>query len=274
MSSKQVKFTNFLACRYGLGEVSIANYLGSVNRMIEQLGETPSASRVEKYLIDLHKRKVSYSHQVNTAIALERYMTFIKKPIKIKRPKKPRRLILGVLSEADIVRLLAATKNIREKAILSLLAYSGLRNKELCCLTIGDVNLSHQAIRVLDGKGHVDRWVNVAGDCIEVLAAYLNERAGQSEHPLFITTRHKEPYKTQNLRKLIRTTAKKAGLKKRVWPYLLRHSLATNMLHRGANLLTIKEQLGHRHIETTMIYIHSTPEWVQREYKMFVPSYL
>ena len=143
-------------------------------------------------------------------------MTFIHKPVKLKRPKKPRRLLLGILTEAEVARLLASTKNLREKAILSLLAYTGLRNKELCHLIIGDIDLTHQAVRVLDGKGHVDRWANMTGACVEVLSAYLNERAAGLVDPLFITIRHKQPYQTQDLRKLIRSTAKKAGLKKRV----------------------------------------------------------
>jgi len=53
-----------------------------------------------------------------------------------------------------------------------------------------------------------------------------------------------------------------------------RHSLATNLLHRGAHLLTIKDQLGHAFVETTMIYIHSSPEHTQLQYRMYAPSYL
>ena len=78
----------------------------------------------------------------------------------------------------------------------------------------------------------------------------------------------------QNLRKMIRTAAKRADLKKRVYPHLLIHSLATNLLHRGAHLLASKEQLGHAFVETTMIYVHSSPEHTQLQYRMYAPSYL
>jgi site-specific recombinase XerD len=76
------------------------------------------------------------------------------------------------------------------------------------------------------------------------------------------------------VRKLVHKAAARAGLTKRVWPHLLRHSLATNMLHRGAHLLAIKEQLGHAFDETTMIYVHSSPEHAQLQYRMYAPSYL
>jgi len=62
--------------------------------------------------------------------------------------------------------------------------------------------------------------------------------------------------------------------KKRVYPHLLRHSLATNLLHRGAHLLAIKEQLGHAFVETTMIYVHSNADHTQMQYRMYAPSYL
>jgi len=82
------------------------------------------------------------------------------------------------------------------------------------------------------------------------------------------------PYSQQNLRKMIRLAAKRVDLKKRVYPHLLRHSLATNLLHRGAHLFFIKKQLGHAFVETTTTYIHSSSEHTQLQYRMYAPSYL
>jgi integrase/recombinase XerD len=116
--------------------------------------------------------------------------------------------------------------------------------------------------------------VNLTPACVSVLLDYLNERKGTHSERLFLTVRNHNPFAPQDLRKLIRSTAKRAKITKRVYPHLMRHSLATNMLHRGANLLAIKEQLGHAFIETTMVYIHSAPERMRMEYRMFAPSYL
>ena len=93
---------------------------------------------------------------------------------------------------------------------------------------------------------------------------YLRERSGQAHELLFVTVRGQRPYAPQVLRKLIRAAAKRAKITKRVYPHLLRHSLATNMLNRGANILMIKDQLGHAFVETTMIYLHAARERIQK----------
>jgi integrase/recombinase XerD len=68
--------------------------------------------------------------------------------------------------------------------------------------------------------------------------------------------------------------ARRAQLEKRVFPHLLRHSLATNLLNRGASLIMIKEQLGHAFIESTMIYVTSMPFRARSEYDFFKPAYM
>lgn len=107
-----------------------------------------------------------------------------------------------------------------------------------------------------------------------MLSDYLLKRHAQPHELLFVTTRGGRPYHPQCLRKFVRVIAKRAGIAKRVWPHLFRHSLATNLLHRGANLLAIRDQLGHAFLDTTAIYLHSSPERLQMEYRMYSPSYL
>ena len=267
-------FARHLYTQLGLGDVTVRNYLSCIRRLEPLLSLQPTAEACEDHLAAMRRRGASYSHQVNTAIALERYMSFLGTPVTLKRPKKPRRLVRGTLSEAEVTLWINAAKNLREKAILSLLAFSGLRNKELCRLTIEDVDIANQRITVRDGKGHKDRDAAIAPSCVTVLLEYLRERNGQPHEPLFVTVRHHTSYHPQDLRKLVRQSAARAGLHKRVFPYLLRHSLATNLLHRGAHLLAIKDQLGHAYVETTMIYLHSDPARMQMQYRMFAPSYL
>jgi len=74
------------------------------------------------------------------------------------------------------------------------------------------------------------------------------------------------------LRKLIKVLAKKAGLKKRIYPYLLRHAFACNMVIRGANILYVKKQLRHVYLETTMQYLNTPISWESRE--KFLPQYI
>jgi integrase/recombinase XerD len=224
----------------------------------------------------MRKAGASYSHVVNTSLALERYTEFIGNPIQLGRPRKPKRIIRGTLTEAEITLMLAACRNIREQAILTLLAYSGLRDKELCGLRVADVDVASQIVHVHGGKGQKDRDAFISPACAGLVLRYLQrERPGAGpEDPLFVTIEKRNPYGTQDLRKLVHVVAKRAHIKKRVWPHLFRHSLATNMLIRGAHILAIKEQLGHAFVETTMVYLHAVPTAMQGQYRFFAPSYL
>jgi integrase/recombinase XerD len=274
IESTLVRFARHLHARRGLSEVTVHNYVSTVRRLEPVIGLKPTPQAIEQHIERMHNSGASYSHIVNTSIALEAYCTVAGTPIKLGRPRKPRHLVRGTLSEAEITLLIAAARSLRDRTMIATLAYAGLRNRELCRLQIRDVDLAGQTLHVEATKTQKDRYAHIAAPCVSVLAEYLRERDGQAGDLLFVCLRSGKPYAQQNLRKTIRTAARRANLKKRVYPHLLRHSLATNLLHRGAHLLAIKEQLGHAFVETTMIYVHSSPEHTQLQYRMHAPSYL
>jgi site-specific recombinase XerD len=276
LERKLEAFAEYLCARRGLAECTITGYVNAIRRLVPTIGLNPAHPVLDALIVKMRKSGASYSHVVNTSLALERYTEFIGNPIRLGRPKKPKRMIRGTLTEAEITLMLAACRNIREKAILTLLAYSGLRNKELCGLKIGDVDVASQIIHVHRGKGQKDRDASIAPPCIGVLLEYLHcDRPGAGpDEPLFVTLQKNNPYGPQDLRKLVHIVARRAHVTKRVHPHLFRHSLATNMLIRGAHILAIKEQLGHAFVETTMVYLHAAPIAMQAQYRFFAPSYL
>jgi site-specific recombinase XerD len=274
IESVLARFARHLHARRGLCEVTVHNYVSAIRRLAPVIGIEPTPIAIEREIQRMHKAGASYSHIVNTSIALEAYCAFFGRPIKLGRPKKPRHLVRGTLSEAEVTLLIAAARSLRERAMIATLAYAGLRNRELCRLRIRDVDLGSHTLHIQATKTQKDRYAYIAAPCVGLLAEYMRERDGQPGDLLFVCLRSGQPYAQQNLRKMIRAAAKRADLKKRVYPQLLRHSLATNLLHRGAHLLAIKEQLGHAFVETTMIYVHSSPEHAQLQYRMFAPSYL
>lgn len=105
--------------------------------------------------------------------ALELFSESIGYQIKFGRPRKPQHLIKDTLTEPEIILIIAASKNIREKAILTLLAFSGLRNKEVCNLRVGDIDFANQVLRVYGGEGQKDRIACVSGACLEILTELL-----------------------------------------------------------------------------------------------------
>ena len=161
----------------------------------------PTHKKLEKHMAGMYDKDYSYNHIVNTALAIERYMEFIKKPIVFGRPKKPKRIIKETLSEAEIAVILNACKNVREKSIIALVAYSGIRSKELCGLRVRDVDLGNNALKVLDGKGSKERVVCISGSCIPILLEYLNQYPRCPEDYLFTTLERGGKYTGYALRK-------------------------------------------------------------------------
>ena len=274
LASPLTRFERYLFARRGLSAVTVHDYVSAVRRLVPSLGLAPTVSAIERHIQQMYKAGASYSHIVNTSLAIEAYCAFRERPIKLGRPRKPKRLVRGTLSEAEVTLLIHAARTLRERAMIAVVAYAGIRNRELGRLRIADVNLSGRFLFVRGTKPQKDRHAHIAGPCAAVLAEYMRERCGNPGDLLFVCLRSGKPYAQQNLRKLVRVTAKRAGLAKRVYPHLLRHSLASALLHRGAHLLAIKDQLGHAFIETTMIYVHSDPELTQQHYQMYAPSYL
>src|SRR5680860_907041 len=180
LREKMSEFEKWLLVRKGISYVTIAGYKGSASRIIRFLKTfEPTHDQVINYIVKMHERGFSYSHIVNTSLALEWYTEFIGNRIQLGRPKKPRTTIK---------------------------------------------------------KGN--------------------------------------RYDQSDLRKLVHVLAKRARINKRIYPHLLRHSLATNLLKRGANLYMIKEQLGHVFLETTATYLRTFPLNIRNQYHMFVPSYM
>lgn len=234
----------------------------------------PHYNEIKDHMLWMREKDYSFSHITNTILAIEHYTQFKGNPVKLGRPKKPRRIIKDFLSESEISRIIAAAKDIRKKCIVSLLAYSGIRNQELCNLKLEDIDLGSNEIRVLGGKNVKDRIVNISCECTRTLILYLKQFPRQNDEYLFTTLQKKNPLASQDLRKTVKVLGKKAGIEKRVYPHLFRHSLASNLLKRGAGIMLIKEQLGHAFIDSTMIYVQSINLRTKSEYDYFKPAYM
>ena len=264
-------FYNHLLVQGGLQKITVDGYRGVFKRFFKG-NQHFNKKTVEDYIAKMRQGNYSFSHIANTSMALEKLSEFLHKPIKLGRPRKPKQLIRNTLSEGEIARMLAACKNSREKALLSILIYTGLRNKELCKLETDDINIGELSLRVIEGKGSKDRFVYFTSECGQILSEYKSEY--KPNHIMFTTLVLHNPYNGWALRKMVKVVAKRAGIKKRVYPHLFRHSLACNLLNRGANIITIQSILGHADIRTTMIYARSSPQRVKQEYMFYNPSYL
>lgn len=171
----------------------------------------------------------------------------------IKRAKREKTLP-DVLSKAEIKAILAVTEtDIRMYCMFSLLYSAGLRISELLALKPDDINVSRMLIRVRQGKGSKDRYTLLSKPLVARLSRYRREYKPQE----WMFERHKgEPFTESIVSKKLKEAAKEAGITKRVYPHLLRHSFATHLIEQGTDLKIVKELLGHNQLKTTEMYVH------------------
>ena len=162
----------------------------------------------------------------------------------------------------------------RNAAVLALFLDTGLRLSELANLKETDVHLEQRYVKVM-GKGSKERMVPVGEKALEVTRLYLfqarqNLLKGRSSAHLFLNSRGK-PISRQGFWKIIRKYGIIAGIKKDITPHSLRHSFATHLLERGADLRAVQIMLGHADISTTQIYTHVTGERLKQVHEKYHP---
>ncbi len=193
-------------------------------------------------------------------------------------PKSTRK-IPDSLSQAELFKILdcphpPGALGLRDKAILELFYSSGIRLSELRSLKIHELDLENGLARVT-GKGSKTRLVPVGKKALDALSIYLAQGRvllvkAQTSSEVFITTRG-TPLSIAALEKVIKLWAKRAGVEKRFYPHLLRHSFATHLLEEGADLRVIQEMLGHANITTTEIYTHVDQQRLKSQHSRFHP---
>ena len=164
------RFGPYLRVEKGLSARSRDLYIRILRRfLVTAETAAPTKDEVYRQLDGLYDIPYSTTHVKNIQVAIEHYMEFLGTPVHLARPKKRRAIVAGVLSEAEVAVLIAAADNLREKAIVALLACSGLRNQELCDLRVQDVDLDKHLVRVLKGKGGSVGYCNISVECTGVL---------------------------------------------------------------------------------------------------------
>ena len=178
-------------------------------------------------------------------------------------PKAPRGLPRVLLTESETRQLLEAPDltqalGVRDRTILEVLYGTGIRNSELGQLTLDQVDLERQVLRIDHGKGDKPRVVPMGDEALAWLEEYLTRiRPGlaraSEEECVFLSSRGR-PFRRTELAEVVARWARRAGLTKRVTPHVLRHCCATHMLRRGAGLRHLQVLLGHSSPETTQRY--------------------
>jgi len=160
----------------------------------------------------------------------------------------------------------------RDRAILETFYSSGARVSEIAGADLTDFDARGGTLRV-HGKGAVDRVVFLTQEAAGRILDYLRERAGkygEPDGPLFINARGSR-ISTRGIYDIVVRRARNAGVLLKTSPHTLRHSFATELLNRGADIRAVQEMLGHKNISTTQVYTHTTRERLKKVYNRFHP---
>ncbi len=171
----------------------------------------------------------------------------------VKRPRNDKRIPV-VLSRTEALKLINVLPNVKHRTLLSLTYATGMRRNEILKLEPGHIDAQRKVVRVLAGKGRKQRQVPISGQLISILRSYYKKYRPATY--LFEGFKPGKKYSASSFTKIVSRAAKKAGIKKKVSPHVLRHSFATHMLEKGLNLKTLQLILGHSTMKTTSVYLH------------------
>lgn len=258
-----------------LADNSVEAYMRDLQEFAHYIMRTfdVSPERVESFMIErymewLYTRGRSRASQARRLSGVKSFYNFLllgdhidQMPTEFVKSPKAERMLPDVLSVEDIDAMLATfdirtAKGCRDSAIVEVLYSCGLRVSELIGLKVNDLVFGEGYIRVV-GKGDKQRIVPISGVARDKIQLYMEYRQPKyrSETTLFLNNRGRGLTRVMVFN-IIKQAALMAGIEKQISPHTLRHSYATHLLERGADIRQVQELLGHENIVTTEIYTH------------------
>jgi len=239
-----IKFVHHQS-RAGLSSRSLARIISSLKSFYKYL------------IIDGHIKNNPVVNLSSPKIwfALPKFLTMNEVELLLQQPK-----------ETDV-------RGIRDKAMLELLYATGLRVSELIALKIRNVNLQDGFLLCL-GKGGKERIVPLGSSACKAVQKYIREarpKLFKGESDVLFLTRRGKAFTRQGFWKTLKGYSRQAGLESKISPHVLRHSFATHLLERGADLRSVQLMLGHSQITTTQIYTHVSRKHLRSVYDKYHP---
>jgi site-specific recombinase XerD len=244
----------------GYSRSTLNNYGRSIAKLSLYFGKSPHEiedDQINDYLYVLAQSqtpsKSYFKHTVYGLRYLYRLLGEDDRAIRLPSLKE-RKTLPVVLSKQECRELFKAPRLLKHRVFLALIYSAGLRLNEVRLLRIEDIDSGRMQIRVRQGKGRKDRYVVLSELILRGLRKYY--RACTPKVYLFNGREKGSPLGRRSVQWIIKQALKHTRITKQVSVHTLRHSFATHLLEDGVDLYTIKEQLGHARIETTLDYLH------------------
>ncbi|MDO4582667.1 MAG: tyrosine recombinase XerC [Planctomycetia bacterium] len=277
------RFLKFLVVEQNASEYTVKSYREDLTGLVEYLlqtrGKSPPPEAVtipelRAYVSALHEAQYSPATISRHLASLRSFFKFCQReglvetnPAKVLRNPRAARKLPHFLTTDDMDRLLHAPPantpaGLRDRAILEVMYSGGLRVSELVGLSDEDLDFD-EGVLIIHGKGKKERLALLGPFAGEALQEWLAVRLlhpqweNTSKKPVF-TNKYGNRLTTRSIGRMLEKYLKETGLDRRTTPHTLRHSFATHLLDRGADIRSVQELLGHKSLETTQIYTHLT----------------
>jgi len=287
------RFLNYLIVEKGLSKNTIEAYSHGLNRFLNYLRrkgmeEVREISKLDirEFLLFLKKKGLSSKTLARNLVSIRVFMRFLTEesilsanPAEEIESPKTAKTLPEILSLEEVETLLEQPdpqipQGMRDRAMLEMLYATGMRVSELTRLQVNHVHLDAGYVLVY-GKGSKERIVPIGNEAIEWARRYMGETRERllkkRESPFLFVNRSGKPMSRQYFWKSIKAYGRRAGIRKRITPHLLRHSFASHLLERGADLRSVQLMLGHADISSTQIYTHVTGERLKKIHQRYHP---
>lgn len=280
-------FSAYIRLERGLSQRTAVAYTGDLDDFARFLDKGRDEARLaradlgdaRRYVMTLMGQRRYSAAAVRRRIAsLRAFFKYLKRtgrrtddPLADLKPPKEPKTLPKVLTEREVAKLLAAKVHTddeflfaRDHAMLELLYAAGIRVAELVGLDTADVDRERRTLRVT-GKGNKQRMTLMNRTAVRALNRWLAVRPASQTDALFVGKSGKR-LTTRMVQYMFRALKQAAGIERFASPHTLRHSFATHLLERGADLVVIKELLGHENLSTTQIYTNVSLEHIRQTY--------
>ena len=294
VSSRQIgRFLSEIAHARNYSEHTIRAYTRDLSEFADFLtehGRSLADARtidVRSFLASLRERELARATIARKLAAVRSLYKFLivrghceTNPVIGLRTPRLHRKLPRFLDETEVRRLVESPDTttlpgLRDRTILETLYSTGVRVSELVGISVGDVDFLSEAIRTR-GKGKKERLVPIGRIALAVMDEFLERRRlaerkkPERNAPLF-TNKLGTRLTARSVNRILKKYILKLGLKGKITPHTLRHTFATHLLNRGADLRSVQELLGHEHVSSTQIYTHVTTERMRQVYEKAHP---
>jgi len=287
------RFLHYLVVEKGLSRNTVEAYSHGLNRFLNYLEnrgrkEVRDVSKADlrEFLLVLKRQGLSSKTLMRNLVSIRVFLRFLAEegilnsnPAEEIESPKVSRTLPEILSFDEVDHLLAqpdttGPRGLRDRAMLEMLYATGMRVSELVQLQVHHLHLEAGYV-LLYGKGSKERIVPMGEEAMRWTQDYMNHSRQsllkQKDTPFLFVSRSGRPMSRQQFWKIIKAYGRKAGIQKRITPHLLRHSFASHLLERGADLRSVQLMLGHVDISTTQIYTHVTGERLKKIHQRYHP---